>query len=161
MRRFSEISGLAVVMRQTGRRIGKVERIAPSRDGQCVEGLILLAHGGLRKKRFVPLGSIALWGEVAVAVTSVQPLAQELRRRAELPGLPVLDTAGQRLGWVTDAFLEEESGCIRSLEVSRGIADDFLTGRFLVSDFTLRPDGVVAVTEFAGDGADPPPARSR
>lgn len=160
MRRFSEISGLAVVMRQTGRRIGKVERIAPSRDGQRVEGLILLAHGGLRKRRFVPLGSIALWGEVAVAVTSVQPLAQELRRRAELPGLPVLDTAA-RLGWVTDAFLEEESGCIRSLEVSRGIADDFLTGRFLVSDFTLRPDGVVAVTEFAGDGADPPPARSR
>ena len=102
-----------------------------------------------------------MWGEVAVAVMSVQPLAQELRRRAELPGLPVLDTAGQRLGWVTDAFLEEESGCIRSLEVSRGIADDFLTGRFLVSDFTLRPDGVVAVTEFAGDGADPPPARSR
>ena len=102
-----------------------------------------------------------MWGEVAVAVTSVQPLAQELRRRTELPGLPVLDTAGQRLGWVTDAFLEEESGCIRSLEVSRGIADDFLTGRFLVSDFTLRPDGVVAVTEFAGDGADPPPARSR
>ena len=151
MRHFSEISGLAVVMRQTGRRIGKVERIAPSRDGQRVEGLILLAHGGLRKRRFVPLGS----------VTSVQPLAQELRRRAELPGLPVLDTAGQRLGWVTDAFLEEESGCIRSLEVSRGIADDFLTGRFLVSDFTLRPDGVVAVTEFAGDGADPPPARSR
>ena len=76
MRRFSEISGLAVVMRQTGRRIGKVERIAPSRDGQRVEGLILLAHGGLRKRRFVPLGSIALWGEVAVAVTSVQPLAQ-------------------------------------------------------------------------------------
>ena len=89
MRRFSEISGLAVVMRQTGRRIGKVERIAPSRDGQRVEGLILLAHGGLRKRRFVPLGSIALWGEVAVAVMSVQPLAQELRRRAELPGLPV------------------------------------------------------------------------
>ena len=31
----------------------------------------------------------------------------------------------------------------------------------ILTESSLRPDGGVAVTEFAGDGADPPPARSR
>lgn len=81
-----------------------------------------------------------------------------LRRQEEILGLTVLDTSGERLGWVTDALIDEETGQVLQLEVSQGIVDDFLQGRIHVRDFTMRPNGVVAVTEDAG--GEGPPAES-
>ena len=156
MRRISKIAGLAAVAEHTGRRLGLVERVCLSADGQDAEGLLLRLRGLFRRKRFVPFGSIALWGEVAVTVRRAERLPAAVQRREDVLGLAVLDTAGERLGWVTDAFVEESSGRVLALEVSQGIVDDFSRGRIRVRDFTMRPDGVVAVTEEAGEEPSPP-----
>ena len=93
---------------------------------------------------------------MTVTVRSVEKLPAAIRRQEDVIGLSVLDTSGERLGWVTDAFIEESSGRVLALEVSRGIVDDFSRGRIRVRDFTMRPDGVVAVTEEAGEDPSPP-----
>ena len=158
MKRMSKIISLPSVLHGTGRRLGLVERVCLSADGQDVAGLVLRLYGPMRRKRFVPFGGIALWGEVAVAVRAAEKIPAALRRQEEILGLTVLDTSGERLGWVTDALIDEETGRVLQWEVSQGIVDDFLQGRIHVRDFTMRPNGVVAVTEDAG--GEGPPAES-
>ena len=155
MKRVSKVTGQPSVLQGTGRRLGLVERVLLSADGQDCAGLLLRLRGPLRRKRFVPFGSVALWGEVAVAVRRAEKVPPALRRQEDIRGLAAWATAGERLGWVTDAFLDESSGRIRLLEVSQGIVDDFLRGRIHVRDFTMRPIGVVAVTEDAGGESAP------
>ncbi len=159
MLRMSKIIGLTSVLHGTGRRMGLVERVCLSADGQDAAGLVLRLYGLTRGKRFVPFGRIALWGEVTVAVTGMEKVPGRLKKQEDLLGLSVLDTSGERLGWVTDALIEEETGRVAALEVSQGIVDDFTRGRIRVRDFTMRPGGVVAVTEDAG-GHTMPPAES-
>ena len=110
MKRMSKIISLPSVLHGTGRRLGLVERVCLSADGQDVAGLILRLYGPMRRKRFVPFGNIALWGEVAVAVRAAEKIPAALRRQEEILGLTVLDTSGERLGWVTDALIDEETG---------------------------------------------------
>lgn len=150
MKRMSKIIGLTSVLNGTGRRLGLVERVCLSADGQDAAGLLLRLYGLTRRKRFVPFGRIALWGEVTVAVQGMEKLPSHFKRQEDLLGLTVLDTSGERLGWVTDALINEESGRVLQLEVSQGIVDDFTRGRIRVRDFTMRPGGVVAVMEEAG-----------
>ena len=159
MLRMSKIIGLTSVLHGTGRRMGLVERVCLSADGQDAAGLVLRLYGLTRGKRFVPFGRIALWGEVTVAVTGMEKVPGRLKKQEDLLGLSVLDTSGERLGWVTDALIEEETGRVAALEVSQGIVDDFTRGRIRVRDFTMRPGGGVAVTEDAG-GHTMPPAES-
>lgn len=147
MIRISKLMGLAVVSSETGKRIGLADRVILSADGQDAEGLVLRPWGFGRAKRFVSLDSIVLWGEVSIAVHAIQKISTAQKMRSDIIGLAVLDTSGQRLGWVTDVLIDEESGRVLSLEISRGIVDDFTTGRICVHNFTMRPGGVVAVTE--------------
>lgn len=150
MLRLSNIAGLTAVADGTGRRLGLVERAVLKQDGQDAEGLILRMNGFMRRRRFVPYNSIVLWGEVTVVVTAAETLSRRVPRREDVVGRHVLDTSGERLGWVTDALLEEATGRVLALEVSGGFLDDFVSGRTFVRDFTMRPNGVVAVTESAG-----------
>ena len=156
MKRISKIAGLVAVTEKTGRRLGFVERVCLSADGQDAQGLLLRLRGLFRKKRFVSFGNIALWGEVTVTVHAVEKPPAAVRHQEDAIGLTVLSTSGERLGWVTDAFVEESSGRVLALEVSQGLVDDFSRGRIRVRDFTMRPDGVVAVTEEAGEEPSPP-----
>lgn len=151
MLRMTDITGLTAVTHGTGRRTGLVERVCLSADGQDVQGLILRKKGLFCCKSYVPFECIALWGEKTVTVTAEHKLPVSIRRRQEPEGLPVLDTAGERLGWVTDVLVEETTGRVTALEVSHGYVDDFTLGRSLVRDFTMRPGGVVAVTEPAAE----------
>ena len=150
MKRISRITGLAAVADGTGRRAGRVLRVCVSADGQWVTGLILLAGSLLRRKGYVPFEHITLWGEVTVTVSAVQPVPKALRGAHGIVGLTVTDTCGERVGRVTDAFVEVNTGSVTALEVSQGFVDDFLTGRVRVTDFTLRHGGVVAAMEAGG-----------
>ena len=53
MKRISKIAGLVAVTEKTGRRLGFVERVCLSADGQDAQGLLLRLRGLFRKKRFV------------------------------------------------------------------------------------------------------------
>lgn len=150
MLRMTGIAGLIAVSHGTGSKKGFVEHVVLSADGQDVQGLILRKRGLLRRRRFVPFEHIALWGEKTVMVTAEERMPKEVRKSPDIEGLRVLDTSGERLGWVTDALVEETTGRVLSLEVSRGYVDDFTGGRIRVRDFTMRLGGVVAVTEEAG-----------
>ena len=155
MKRISRITGLAAVADGTGRRAGQVQRVCVSDDGQWVTGLILTSGSLVRRKRYVPFAHITLWGEVTVSVDAVQPVPKELKGAAGIVGMTVTDTCGERVGRVTDAFVEEKTGGVMALEVSQGFVDDFLTGRIRISDFTLRHGGVVVAAEACGQEEAP------
>ena len=151
MLRLTQITGLIAVTHGTGARVGLVERVCLCADGQDVQGLILQKRGLMRRRRYVPFAGIALWGERTVAVTAEQKVPKCVLKQQAIMGMSVLDTAGERLGWVTDALVEETTGRVMALEVSHGYVDDFVRGRIRVRDFMMRPDGVVAVTENAAE----------
>ena len=56
MKRMSKIISLPSVLHGTGRRLGLVERVCLSADGQDVAGLVLRLYGPMRRKRFVQIG---------------------------------------------------------------------------------------------------------
>lgn len=155
MLRLTQITGLVAVSHGTGRKTGLVQHVVLSADGQDVQGLILQKQGLVRRKTFVPFTGIALWGEKTVTVTREGNLPSGIRQRQEIAGMSVLDTSGERLGWVTDALVEETTGRVLAIEISQGFVDDFVSGRIRIGVFTMRPDGVVAVTEHAAGEEEP------
>jgi uncharacterized protein YrrD len=66
------------------------------------------------------------------------------------PNLEVLSTEGKKIGWMTDALVDESDGRVRAVEISYGYFDDFTRGRQWLQDFALRPCGVIAVLRESG-----------
>lgn len=58
-----------------------------------------------------------------------------------------LTTGGRRLGRVSDLMIDERSGRVEAIEISRGYLDDLLSSRLICDEFSLAPrtgDAVVA-----------------
>lgn len=142
MKRMSKLIGLPVVMEKTGKKIGRTERVCLCADGQLVQGMIISLYG-FGRRRFVEMGNILLMGEVSLVIKSHVKVPKPLRD--ERSTFRVQNTDGQHIGWMTDSMIDETDGRVRAIEVSFGYLDDVISGRLWVSDFTLRPCGVIAV----------------
>lgn len=149
MKRMSKMVGLPVVMEKTGKRIGRIERICLSADGQNVGGVIVAMFGLYRRRRFIEVGNILLWGEVSLLIKSHCQIPKEFRE--DDTKQRVYSTEGSLLGWMTDALIDETDSRVRAIEISFGFFDDLLRGRSFVHDFTLRPCGVIAVLRESGE----------
>ena len=150
MRRLSRLTGLPVLDPGSDRRVARVERPCLSADGQFLDGLAVRLTGFGGRKRYLPFANIRLLGEVSLQVSALLPLPAE--RREEETSPRVYGTAGELLGWATDALLDESDGRIRALELSFGYIDDLRRGRLWLRDFVRGPEGFVASLP---DGSDP------
>ena len=135
--------GMPVICR--GESIGRVSQVELTEDLRALKGIYL--YRGVSGTRFIEGRELDLVGEVAVLARSEGHKAsrspQSLLRRAIGPD-------GQRLGAVTDAFVDEESLRVAALEVSRGWLEDLTRGRSCVDAYSVCPDGQVLINQSGG-----------
>lgn len=139
VKRMSGLIGTAVIV--GGRRAGRVSGVVLE-DGRHIAGV--LVEGALGGKCMMSLGQIRVMGDV-----SLQCAGKGARAGGCEPFSPgrAITTGGQRLGRVSDLFIDEHTGRVDAIEVSRGYLDDLVSSRLICSEFSLRPqsgDAVVA-----------------
>ena len=78
-----------------------------------------------------------------------QATPDERGKRAQLPESfwprRAISTDGARLGAITDALIDEDTLEIHMLELSRGLFDDFSSGRVRIGRFSVRAGGEVVI----------------
>lgn len=141
MKRMSGLIGTAVIA--DGKRAGRVSGVLLE-DGRHISGV--LVEGALGGSRVVALGQIDVIGDV-----SLQCTGRGARSGGSEPFSPrrAVTTAGRRLGRVSDLLIDERTGRIAAIEISRGYIDDMLTGRLICDEFALAPQTGDAVVPDA------------
>ena len=139
MKRMSGLIGTAVIA--DGRRAGRVSGVVLE-DGRHIAGV--LVEGALGGSRMVSLGQISVIGDV-----SLQCAGKGARMGGCEPFVPgrALSTGGMRLGRVSDLIIDERSGRVEAIEISRGYIDDLMGKRLVCDEFALAPqtgDAVVS-----------------
>jgi len=144
MKRLDQLVGLPLILRASGRRAGTLAGISLDESGCRVNGLLAEGLGVTERKRFVPLHQVYLIGEVSAIIESKGKKPLQKPRTLEA-GQRVLATDGKRIGMLTNALIDLETGSIAALEVSGGWWDDWRSGRTWIRHFqAAEADGIVA-----------------
>ncbi len=144
---------MPVVRADSGRRAGRVARV-------CVDdGLTMLCGmwvaNGWRRARYCPAGQICLIGDVSILIDG-EPLRA---RQSAACGRPLalrraLNAAGEMVGAITGAYVDEETLEIVAVDLTRGFWEDLKSGRQLVRHFEAHvPEADVVLME-EGDEND-------
>lgn len=150
MKLLMNLTGLPVIVKESGKTIGKVERAHLHAGGERLRGLSIKGEGLRAKKLYASMEAIELIGDVSVIVREAgRP--PEGKEDGPVSGMKVWSAQGQKLGWLSNAMIDEQTGDVRALEVSRGYIDDLTNGRIWVREFTVRPCGVIAVLRAPGE----------
>ena len=155
MIRGSDLVGLPVLADRKLLRIGRVQEVLLSADGDRICGLVLDAGGWLRPRRVLDFGAVHALGptHVLAAERYLTEGTPSLCCR-DLLGLPVLTATGNDLGALDDFRFDPADGRIMALQLSQGLVDDLFQGKLvfpLVGPVTAGADAILV----AGPDADP------
>ena len=133
MRKLRNLAGMPVLCQR--RKVGRLMQAELSEDLARLEGIWV--DSGLRGTRYIPAEQLGMIGEVAVMADG-----RGARRRCEAHPLFVraVSAAGERLGAIVGAELDEVSFQVRALELTRGLWDDVADGRTRVERYTAQPE---------------------
>lgn len=131
MRRICSLIGMPVVCRR--RKIGRLVYASLSPDLKQLDGIWV--DCGLRGTRYISAEHLSMIGEMAVLSDNAG-----IRRRYSAAPLffRAVSTDGSRIGAVTGAEIDEISFLVQALEISRGVWDDFYTGRVRSEAYTVK-----------------------
>ncbi len=145
-----KLIGLTVVL--DGRASGHVAKGVLQRDGRSLRGIVI--RNGLQGAKWLRSEQISLIGQVSVIARGE---ASRMPKDADFRLFAVTDSAGERLGVVTDALIDRETLAVRALEVSSGPVDDLLNGRWYATAYSVHARGktghvtIPSVWEEVGD----------
>lgn len=139
MRRWvSHFRQAVVIERTTGERLGTAQRFLVDRSTRAVGGVLLTEPTADRPGLLVPLGAIASFGDHALMVDG-RPLEVTVAGLDDWPGgtlaarypvgLPVLTSAGERCGRVSDFRFNFQDGQIEELMIADSFLEDLMRGR--------------------------------
>jgi len=129
--------GLPVI--RGGKTIGLLEQAVLDESGRRLRGIVV--REGIGGAKWIDCEDIRTIGGVSILVSG------EFRKLPKEAGFRlghVQDTAGLRLGTVTDALINPDTMEVEALEISNGPVDDLLYGRWQANDFVLRMPPVKA-----------------
>ncbi len=127
MQRVSSLIGKSIVSAANGELVGKVADVLFDPASSRTVGLVI-AGGMFASERVLAYDDVQVLGRDAVVARTVdgvmdpkawhaQGLASE--RSSALTHKPVMTDAGRRLGAISDVYLNETTGAVEALEVSR------------------------------------------
>lgn len=153
MKSLKGITGMPVVRTDNGRRAGRVARACVDDELTALCGVWVA--NGWRRARYCPAERIRLLGDVSILIDG-----ELLRvRQSAACGHPLalrraLNAAGEMVGAITGAYVDEETLAIVAVELTRGFWEDLRSGRQLVRHFEVHvPEADVLVME-EGDESD-------
>ena len=133
---------MPAVCAETGKKIGRVKSVNVDKRLLFVTGLWV--SGKLGKNVFYPKGSIQLLGKTAVLLSG----ENEKEGTGQTFSLrPAMNTAGEMIGVVTNAYCDEETLEILCLEVSRDVFSDLARGRRNCRLYTVNEETGNAVID--------------
>lgn len=144
MRSVRSMIGLPVLLE--GKPIGHVVDV--ELDEALTQMTAVLSDGGFWGTRRIAQDRIQLLGEVSVMVDGrgerARPSAAKLRR--------ALLTDGRRVGAVTGVLLNERTGKVEAVELTKGYLDDMVSGRRWIFGYAVnKTSGDVLIMPEGGE----------
>lgn len=138
MIRQSGLIGITVVEDSDQRHVlGRVRSFEVCLETNALLGFTYATNGVIRKRVFIPRDRIMEIDSGFITVKRPEKKAKHPKDALDLTKrLEVVDQDGNDLGFVVDFFLDEDRRGLDSLEVSRGVFEDVLNGRFKVKEFS-------------------------
>ena len=137
--RLTELTGMPVITRVTGKKIGNVKDVLFDPESGKLDAVTVESSGFFsRKRRFILMGDIRSLGEDAIMLEDTRALkkpdgAPKEQRIVDegfpLMGKMVITEDGTNLGNVSDVIIDPDDGTARMYEVSGGTFHDVGTGR--------------------------------
>ena len=135
MRKGKDASGLLVITRDSGKKVGKVEDLVLDRQGSRILGILVDEAGWFKEAKVVPWSSFRVIGLDAVIIdeeasakkaSEVPEMSEVLEEGNVLVGARVATTDGRELGKIEDFYFDPETGVVRGFELSGGKGRSFL-----------------------------------
>jgi uncharacterized protein YrrD len=135
MRKSKDASGLLVITRDSGKKVGKVEDLIVDRQGSRVLGILVDEAGWFKEAKVVPWSSFRVIGLDAVVIddeasakkaSEVPEMSEVLDKGNVLVGARVATTDGRELGKLEDFYFDPETGIVKGFELSGGKGRSFL-----------------------------------
>jgi uncharacterized protein YrrD len=145
MRRIDQIAALAVIDANSGKRLGKIAQVLLDGPQRRMAGVSLKADRWFEPMRFIAFENIALFGKFSMLVDPKikSPMPEENLKL----GSRVYAQDGTRLGWYTNALIDETDGTIWALEYSQGYIGDLLGQRSWVRAFSCGAESISVLTD--------------
>lgn len=145
MRRRGDVTGLPVVMIDSGLQLGRVKDVVFDFGRGRLTGLVVSRRG---RDIFLPFDLVHSLGQTAVTVgAEAVLLPADPAQATPIPkGRRVLTRDGQVLGQVDDVIFDPDSGAVWGYEVTGGFITDFVDGRRavpLTDEIVIGPDAMV------------------
>ena len=135
MRKGKDASGLLVITRDSGKKVGKVEDLVLDRQGSRILGILVDEAGWFKEAKVVPWPSFRVIGLDAVIIdeeasakkaSEVPEMSEVLEKGNVLVGARVATTDGRELGKIEDFYFDPETGIVKGFELSGGKGRSFL-----------------------------------
>ena len=160
MRRGKEVIGMAVVARDTGQEISRVQEVIVHRVKKCVVCFLVRRASWFRKARVVPFARVLSVVGTSVTVPSLDAVVGpervldgvRLLGRHGLGGTPLISANGHEIGQICDFFFDGRTGEIEGFEVLTGYSVDAMSGPVFLpldDDVLIGKDSVVVGEQAA------------
>ena len=137
MIRQSTLIGSSVIDSNGQHMLGKVRSFAVCLEDSALSGMVYATNGIIKRSMFVPCQRITQIESGFITID--KPLKSIKHPKCTMDiskRLEVVDQNGNELGFVMDFFIDEHDCRIDSLEVSKGVFEDVVCGRFIVKEFS-------------------------
>jgi uncharacterized protein YrrD len=135
MRKGKDASGLLVITRDSGKKVGKVEDLVLDPQGSRVLGILVDEAGWFKEAKVVAWSSFRAIGLDAVIIneeasvkkaSEVPEMSEVLEAGNVLIGARVSTTDGRELGKIEEFYFDPETGVVKGFELSGGKGRSFL-----------------------------------
>lgn len=171
--KVSQLKGLKIVTRDTGKVVKNVEEIIFDPATNSLLALIVDPGGFLSTAKVVMFNDVESVGKDAIVIANesvlknlgdVQERVSEINSENNyLVRSKVMTESGDEIGTITDIYFDEKTGVVDGFEVSQGPAQDLRSGRVKVSlpdivtvgkDLVIVNDSATASLEPQGQGLE-------
>lgn len=135
MRKGKDASGLPVISRDNGKKVGRVEDLVLDAQGGQVLGILVDEAGWFKEAKVVSwpsfraigLDEVIIDDEASVKkVSQVPEMSEVLADGNVLIGSRVATTDGRELGKIEDFYFDPQTGAVKGFELSGGKGRSFL-----------------------------------
>lgn len=129
---------LPIISLKEGQQIGFVQNLVIDPKAKAVAALIVNPRGFFKEQRIIPFNRVVSIGENAITVstesqvekaTNLPDILELLKEKTAIIGIKVMTTNGKTLGIVDEFYLDEQDGCIASLDISDGKIEGLFNGK--------------------------------
>jgi len=156
-----EIISLPVIALSNGKQLGEVKDLIYDFGENRVIGYLIENGGWLRNsKGFLhddvfrrENESLIIADESVIKpIKSIPVLKKTVSEKRDIRGLRVEYEDGRSIGIIQDLILDENTGEITGYEISDGVIEDLLKGRFSIPNtgVSIGPDRIIASSEISG-----------